>query len=413
MRRTVTLVFIDSSGEPIGALAPFDLATPLSAYRIIQWWPEVAQVVARARDLHGVEVTVLRLIQVQPDPTDPSGMGGSVAYAVETAKPPPDLLPWSGSITEDPKRAAWARPGGPALDLTWADAMLHSLGRRRSGPAEQIKTWNLSSIWRIPTPDGDTWLKAVPSFFAHEGAVIGAIGPPFVPVLLGTEPGRALLGDVPGENRFGAPRELMLEMVAFLVKLQTKWMDRLPELFSLGAPDLRADQLGPALAHLVARCGNQIGLKERRALDRLISGLADRWTEIDSCGLPPTLVHGDFHPGNFRGEAGSLVLMDWGDSFIGHPLFDMTAMLEHAGDSRQPVRQAWLQAWAEAIPGSEPAHAAELLAPVALLRNALVYRSFLDQIEASEHPYHAADVTKWLAAAARKQQGSSERQRET
>jgi phosphotransferase family enzyme len=397
MPRIVTLVFVGRLGEQIGALAPFEVATP--------WWPDAAPVVARAKDLHGVEVTVLRLIHARPDPTDPFGMGGFVTYAVEATMAPPDLRPWSGSITEDPKRAAWARPGGPASDITWADAILHTTGRQRSGQGEQIKTWNLSSIWRLPTVDGDTWLKAVPPFFAHEGAIIGAIGPPFVPVLLGTEPGRALLGDVPGENRFGAPLDLMLEMVAFLVKLQTTWMDRVPELFSLGLPDWRADQLGPALAHLVSRCGNEIGLEERRALDRLISGLDDRWTEIDACGLPPTLVHGDFHPGNFRGEAGSLVLMDWGDSFIGNPLFDMTGMLARAGDSEQRVRQEWVQAWAEAVPGSDPAQAAELLAPVAMLRNALVYRSFLDQIEASEHPYHAADVPKWLAAAARELQG--------
>ncbi len=101
-----------------------------------------------------------------------------------------------------------------------------------------------------------------------------------------------------------------------------------------------------------------------------------------------------------------MVLMDWGDSFIGHPLFDMTAMLEHAGENKQRVRDEWMQAWAAAVPGSEPARAAELLAPVAPLRNALVYRSFLDQIEASEHRYHAADVPKWLAAASRELQGA-------
>jgi len=393
MPRTVTLLFVGPSGEPIGALAPFEVATP--------WWPDAAPVVAAARDLHGVEVTVLRLIEPRADPTDPSGMGGSVTYAVEAAVPPPDLVPWSGSIDDDPKRAAWARPGGPASDVTWADAILHSLGRRRSGSGEQIKTWNLSSVWRLPTREGDAWLKAVPAFLGHEGAVIGAIGPPFVPDLLGTEPGRALLGDVPGADRFDAPLDLMLEMVAFLVQLQTRWADRVPELLSLGLPDWRADKLGPALVHLVARCGSEVGLQERRALDRLLAGLPDRWTEIDACGLPPTLVHGDFHPGNFRGEAGSLVLMDWGDSCIGHPLLDMTAMLERAGDGKQRVREEWMHAWAEAVPGSDPARAAELLAPVALLRNALVYRSFLDQIEASEHPYHAGDVPKWLAAAAR------------
>jgi hypothetical protein len=341
-------------------------------------------------------------------------MGGSVTYSVETAARPPDLLPWSGSIPEDPRRAAWARPGGPASDLMWADATLHSLGRRRSGPGEQIKTWNLSSVWRLPTREGDTWLKAVPSFFAHEGAVISAIGPPFVPALLGTDSGRALLGDVPGHDRFDAPLDLILEMVTFLVKLQTAWMGRLPVLLSLGVPDWRTHKLEPALAHLVARCGNEVGLTERRALGLLISGLADRLAEIDSCGLPPTLVHGDFHPGNFRGEAGSLVLMDWGDSFIGHPLLDMVAMLERAGDNKHRVREEWMQAWAEAVPGSDPSRAAELLAPVAALRNALVYRSFLDQIEPSEHPYHAADVPKWLAAAVHFEQqiGAGKRRRE-
>ena len=400
MPRTVTLVFVNPSEEPLGALAPFDVASP--------WWPDVAPVVAGARDLHGVNLTVLRLIHADPDPTNPFGMGGSVTYAVESAKPPPHLHRWSGSMNDDHQRAAWARPGGPAADVAWADALLHSLGRRRSGAAEQIKTWNLSSIWRLPTLEGDTWLKVVPAFFAHEGAVIGAIGSPFAPALLGTEPGRSLLADVPGEDRHRAPPDLMLEMVAFLVKLQTGWIDRVPELLSLGVPDWRPAQLGPALAHLVERCGNEIELGDRRALDRLISGLADRFAQVEACGLPPTLVHGDFHPGNFRGEAGSLVLMDWGDSFIGHPLFDMTAMFDRAGESKELVRREWERAWTEAVPGSEPARAAELLAPVAMLRNALVYRSFLDQIEASEQRYHAADVPKWLAAASRELQSASE-----
>ena len=47
-------------------------------------------------------------------------------------------------------RAPWARPGGPAADLTWADAALAALDRPRSGPAQQVRTWNLSSLWRRP-----------------------------------------------------------------------------------------------------------------------------------------------------------------------------------------------------------------------------------------------------------------------
>ena len=43
----------------------------------------------------------------------------------------------------------------------------------------------------------------------------------------------------------------------------------------------------------------------------------------------------------------------------------------------------------------------ELLAPVAALRQAVIYRGFLDHIEPSEHPYHRRDPARWLRRAAR------------
>ncbi len=68
MPRTVTLVFVGPSGEPIGALAPFEVATP--------WWPDAAPVVAGARDLHKVEVTYGRLSRLR---------SGNVCAAAELA----------------------------------------------------------------------------------------------------------------------------------------------------------------------------------------------------------------------------------------------------------------------------------------------------------------------------------------
>ena len=44
--------------------------------------------------------------------------------------------------------------------------------------------------------------------------------------------------------------------------------------------------------------------------------------------------------------------------------------------------------------------AAELLAPVAALRQALIYRTFLDGIEPDERVYHASDPGTWLRRAA-------------
>ena len=61
-----------------------------------------------------------------------------------------------------------------------------------------MRTWNLSALWRIPTRGGRVWLKAVPDFFAHEGAVIDWIGVPVAPRLIDFDSGRALLVDIEG-----------------------------------------------------------------------------------------------------------------------------------------------------------------------------------------------------------------------
>ncbi|MBA2315026.1 MAG: aminoglycoside phosphotransferase family protein, partial [Chloroflexi bacterium] len=60
----------------------------------------------------------------------------------------------------------------------------------------------------------------------------------------------------------------------------------------------------------------------------------------------------------------------------------------------------WRREWLAAVPGSDPDRAATLLAPVAAARQAHIYRKFLDNIEPSEHPYHAADPADWLRRAA-------------
>jgi hypothetical protein len=63
------------------------------------------------------------------------------------------------------------------------------------------------------------------------------------------------------------------------------------------------------------------------------------------------------------------------------------------------VLGAWVAAWERAAPGSDPARAARLIPPLAALRQALIYRTFLDGIEASEQVYHRADVPAWLRRA--------------
>ena len=56
MGRAVTLVLLDPAGAPLGALPPVDVEMP--------WWQEVSDVVAAVRARDGVDVQVLRLLDV-------------------------------------------------------------------------------------------------------------------------------------------------------------------------------------------------------------------------------------------------------------------------------------------------------------------------------------------------------------
>jgi len=128
-----------------------------------------------------------------------------------------------------------------------------------------------------------------------------------------------------------------------------------------------------------------------------VRGLPARFAEVEACGLPDTLVHGDCHPGNFRGMELELTLLDWGDSGIGHPLLDQPAFLDSVPPEHlQTVKGHWDREWLARVPGCAPTRAADLLAPIATARRAVIYQRFLDNIEPSEQIYHHGDPADWL-----------------
>ncbi len=394
-QRSVTLVLCTPHGELLGALPPYDVALP--------WWQEVAGVVAGARASYGVDVTVLRLLGAR----DPFGTGGPVTYLAETTAEQGsirDLVEWTGPdpLADDPLRLPYARPGGPDSDLAWADGVLAERGTRRTGAAVQQRTWNLSSVWRLPTTDGDRWLKVVPPFFAHEGAMIERISaqhPDLVPPLIGSSGGRVLLAHVEGGDNYDAGLPVLLAMVRALVTVQAEWVERVGELLGLGAPDWRAGALEPAVHDVLERTADQLDPATLAAVKQLVDGLSDRLAAAGACGVPDTLVHGDYHSGNTVGARP--VILDWGDAGAGNAMLDraaLTARLDPA--DRSVVLDEWAAAWRDRVPGSDPTRAAELLAPVAPLRQAVVYRAFLDSIEPSERVYHATDPADRLRRAA-------------
>ncbi|GAA0245042.1 hypothetical protein GCM10009539_33100 [Cryptosporangium japonicum] len=351
-------------GECLGEVGPF----PVSP----EWWAEVGPVAACLEEVLGVPVTVLRLLDV--DGGD-GARDGHVRYHVEaSARPAVALRPSGSTVDDEPLRLPWATAAGAAELLDWAAAHVPLTGR----PA-QHKTWNLAGLWRLPVAGGHAWLKATPPFASDEAtaiALVASVEAALVPRVLAAAPGRVLLADVPGEDLWQATDVQVESTVRRWVAAQAAITG------GEGLPVRTAEVLAAQVDALLERVELDAGeITRARALNQ-------RWGALEPCGLPDTVVHGDFHPGNWRGTT----VLDFADAYWGNPVQDGLRAIDFLPpERRDTARRVWVSAWEDAVPGSRPAEALRLAAPLAHLAYAVRYQEFLDQIEPSERIYHAGD----------------------
>jgi hypothetical protein len=344
---------------------------------------------------------VLRLLTVAGSD---GARDGHVTYHAEALEPPRGGLAPAQPALRDlvfgdhPLRLPWARPDGLRDLLTWAADQVELAGRPR-----QRKTWNLACLFRLPAAGGPAWLKAVPGFAAAEPAALAAFAaadPALVPAVLASAPGRLVLADVAGTDSWEAPVPVVTEAVTRLVTAQARIAARPGPV-----PDRRPEILAAAVRGLLdGPAVPELSDSERQAARDLLP----RWERLAGCGLPDTLVHGDFHPGNWRHDAdGKPVILDFADAHWGNPVLDGLRAIDFLPAGRRPAAAAaWTSAWAAAVPSSRPTDALRVAEPLAHLAYAVRYQEFLDNIEPSERVYHQGDpaaAIRHALAAARRQ----------
>jgi hypothetical protein len=406
MPREATLVVLEPASRRV--LVSPDGSFPSVSVEV-PWWAEASTLVAAARQRVGVPVVLVRRLSVEAG-TD--GGDSSVTYLFEA---PSGSVPSAGldwverevpGDADHPLRLPWARPGFLAGAVEWIDGVLAEHRRERTGDVRQEKWWNLSAVMEAPTSGGPVWCKYLPQFFHREPAVIAAVAarnPGDVPRMLAGDAmtGRMLIDDVEGEDQWEAGSGELTEMVRRLLAVQLSWAGEVDGLLALGVKDRRFATLVSDAAALVARedVARLLGADEFDRLLALAQQLPSIAGEVERvCGFPDTLLHGDFHPGNVRGRPGSLVILDWTDAAVGHPLLDAARCVASARD-RDGCRSAVLDEWRKAVPGCDVERALGLIEPLEQMSQALTYQEFLDKIEPAEHIDHAADVPAALRRA--------------
>lgn len=387
------------------------------------WHAETAPVNAAIEQQYGVRATTLRNLSHRLDAaTNRAEQVVLMEFREALAGDPPDVR-WAS--VEDLRattagqrgvidswrngearggRTAWSHAGWLDATLAWCAERLAERGIALAGEPEQSKHWSIASIWRLPTDRGDVWLKAVPDFFAHEGALLQRIAPSMpqhLPRVIATDRQRGLLlmEAMPHRTLWGEHDGAANDRAArVLARLQQQWASRIDDLLEAGCVDRRLGTLDGALEAVLARDV----VRERFTDDEVKRLLAfgetvpARVDELRACAVPETLMHGDFHPGNVAVDGDELVLFDWTDGCVSHPFFDLATYNPRDPVEHAAVTQAFIEEWSSSVDTAALQRAAELAQPLACIHHATSYMRLLDGIHGGDHWEFDSDVLFWL-----------------
>jgi len=395
--RTVTAL-VSRDGRYVGSTRPFEVPGP--------WWGYVEAITRHLDELLGVPTAVVRLLSADRAYIN---TGGPVTYHVEALAPPrhgvldggvldgrePEC--WPGALVDHPLRARWARPGGPHELLTWAEK---AAGRPLAGRSTQVKTWNLSCVYRLSTVDGPLWAKANAHFSGDEAECFRQVhrrDPSLAPAVLAADRAgrRFLAGHAPGTDCWDAGLDTVRDVVQRWVAVQAA-IAADPPVADPPAAGIREFPPSVLLAELPRLLGGQAGAEldagELAAARALVHRLPELLADLGSSGLPHTLVHGDLHPGNLRSDGTNHMIIDWAEGYLGHPAADIEKLAYWLpAEQRDAARACWIDAWQAQLPGCDPKRALEPMSVLFHLMDAVVYQRFLDGIEPTERLYHEGD----------------------
>jgi Phosphotransferase enzyme family len=291
-------------------------------------------------------------------------------------------------------RPGWSRPGWRSQLRDWLEAELARLGRRLVA-LEQAKVWGISTVVRVETDRGDLWFKASAPLplFADEADVTQRLAARFhgyVPEPVAVEPERGWIlfepFDVLGWHPTLDDHRALFRRFA---SLQLRTVELTPALLADGCLDRRLPVLERQLDQLLAdrRALHRLDARETRALRRLAPHLHGAIRRLDALGLPPTLVHGDLHPGNATRLAGKIAYFDWTDACVAHPFVDLHSLQWERDDAiREALLDAYLEPWRAAASEETLREAVTLARVVTPLHHAVSYATIASSLEPTSRP---------------------------
>ncbi len=387
--------------EPSGSLPAFDVP-PV-------FYPEVEDLVTIVREECGLDIAVLRCLEAgdanedlprlysaictsedvetspgfkwvaldEPnfDRSDKAALGNITQLEVERLSSP--------ALADSP--VPWDSPTGwHRAALNWLEANLPPGHDGQPWQASQIRSWSISSVWRVTSAGARLYFKASPRYFASEVAVTLDVAdrfPTISPSVVAAHPGSGwmLMHDL-GDVTLSAidTAEIWHDTMKTIAVVQHGYMGKFREMERMGIERRTTEAIVETLVSWTDDpAGVEIrmfGEENEAALGRLapsvarIESIADK---LRGLGIPPTLEHGDLDATNIFIRNGSPVLMDWSDACISHPFF---TPLTPAQARRHPeFVDTYLREWTSYAPLESLRRGFGFAKPLAALESAFHY----------------------------------------
>jgi hypothetical protein len=275
---------------------------------------------------------------------------------------------------DEPRLAPFAEPGWLAQLFEWVEEQVTSLGLRLTGNYRQLNASPAFSLIRLETDDSAVWFKATGEPNRHELAVAACLArlfPWHVPRLLGVHPAwNGWLSEEVSGTRLDTTADFprWSQAAENLAQLQILSIGKRTELLEGQCKDLRLPTLAAQIDPFLDCMREFMAAQEKTApapltdteLARLRSRLKQACSSLADAGLPDSLGHLDFNPGNIFVAPNRCVFLDWSEACLTNPLITFEFLRQHfqrTGFSRSMaiahLVNSYLEPWQSLVPAAD------------------------------------------------------------
>jgi hypothetical protein len=270
-------------------------------------------------------------------------------------------------------------------------AWLEAHGVELSGELETIHDRPWSTVLRVPTRDGDLFLKQEQPLQEYEVPLTVALAsrwPDRVPEVVAADVARSWLLLRDGGTRIAdsGDFDVFPRALALYGELQVGELANVDEFLGYGLRDLRLPVADAAYEPFFER-DHGLEPDEVTRLAALAPRFHELCAELAALGLPASIQHDDLHQWNVYVRNGRIAIYDWGDSSVAFPLWSWLkpyfAVVDECRDP-EPLRVAYLGPWREYASDEQLRRGLELAVPTGLFAYVAQIRRQYDATQAHD-----------------------------